>query len=89
MSGPGFAWRSLPSEEDRARRATALERREKFERRHPEIKIATRRDGGRLLFEVSEPVPEGPDGEPVPGDPARAYDNATAMMDDLERRYPG
>ena len=76
-------------EVDRAGRASALHRREQFERRHPEIKITTRREGSRLLFEVSEPGPEGSDGEPVPGDPARAYDDANVMMDDLERRYPG
>ena len=78
----------MPSEEDRVRRGTALDRREKFERRHPEIRITTRREGGRLVFEVSEPVPEGPDGEPVPGDPARAYDDADVMLNDLEARYP-
>jgi hypothetical protein len=78
VSGPGFGWRPLHTPEvDRARRVTALERRERFAARHPEITIATRRDGGRLLFEVSEP-----------SRPARAIHDANAMMDDLEDRYP-
>jgi hypothetical protein len=78
VSGPGFAWRPLHTPEvDRARRVTALERRERFAARHPEITISTRRDGRRLLFEVSEPTR-----------PAWATHDADAMLDDLEDRYP-
>jgi hypothetical protein len=79
VSGPGFAWRPLHTPEvDRARRATALQRRERFERKHPEIPITTRREHGRLLFEVS-----------APDSAAVACEDADAMMDDLEARYPG
>ncbi|MGH3250794.1 MAG: hypothetical protein ACRDOI_31950 [Trebonia sp.] len=56
---------------------TALERRERFARKHPEVKITGRFEAGRRLFEVSEP-----------GRPAAAYEDAGTMMDDLEKRYP-
>ncbi len=79
----------MQPEADRSTRTSALQRREQFERKHPEIKITTRREGSRLVFEVSSLATEGPDGEPVPGDPARAYDDADVMLDDLERRHPG
>lgn len=39
--------------------------------------MTTRREGGRLVFEVSEP-------DKV----AAVYDNPDAMMDDLKARYP-
>jgi hypothetical protein len=54
-----------------------VERRERFAREHPEIQLTTRRDGSRLLFEVSEPDRA-----------AAAYDDADTMMNDLEARYP-
>lgn len=64
--------------DDRAQRTpSAAERRERFTRKHPEIPITTRREGARLIFEVSEP-----------NRPAAAYDDPDAMMDDLEKRYP-
>jgi hypothetical protein len=56
---------------------SAAARRSAFNSRHPEIAITARREGGRVVFEVSEP-----------GRPAAAYDDADAMMNDLESRYP-
>ena len=51
-------------------------RRERFTRDHPEIPLSSHRVDGQLVFRVTEP------------DGAREYDNAAAMMDDLEARYP-
>jgi hypothetical protein len=80
VSNSGAQW-YVPLETpevSRARRTmSVLERRERFERRHPEIPITIRREGGRLLFEVS-----------APNSVAVAYEDADAMMDDLEARYP-
>jgi hypothetical protein len=49
---------------------------ERFERRHPGIRI-TAPFSARGKWEVSEP-----------DSPAKAYDRGTDMMDDLEHRYP-
>jgi hypothetical protein len=80
MANSGFSAISpLPSRrDDRAPRTpSAAARRERLETRHPEVLITTRREGTRLIFDVSEP-----------GRSARAYDDADAMMNDLEARYP-
>jgi hypothetical protein len=68
----------LPTPEvARARRRLALDRRERFTVKHPEIDIRAKREtGGRLAFYVTEPGLEV------------AWLDATAMMDDLEKRYP-
>jgi hypothetical protein len=64
--------------DDRAPRTpSAAARRERFARKHPEVVISIRRESTRLLFDVSEP-----------GQPAKSYENADAMMDDLEDRHP-
>lgn len=60
-----------------ARSRETLDRREAFERNHPQIKISTRRDGTKLVFDVS-----APDCAEV------TYQDGKAMMDDLEKRYP-
>jgi hypothetical protein len=69
----------LPSRrEDRAPRTpSAAARRDRFSRRHPEVLITTRRVGARLVFDVSEPDKA-----------ATAYEDADAMMNDLEDKYP-
>jgi hypothetical protein len=69
----------LPARRDGSVQGTpsAAARRNNFTVRHPEVPITARREGGRIVFEVTEP-----------GRPAAAYDNADAMMDDLESRYP-
>jgi hypothetical protein len=83
MSGLGFANSGpgglLPRRtEDRAPRTpSAAARRNRFARRHPEVPISVRREGTRLVFDVAEP-----------GGETRAYQDADAMMDDLEARYP-
>jgi hypothetical protein len=59
------------------RAPSAVIRREEFARHHPEIPITARREGTRLVFEVSEP-----------GKAAEPYADPDAMMDDLEARYP-
>jgi len=65
------------SEVTRARNRLALERRERFAAKHPEIDIQARREnGGRLAFYVTAP------------DLAIAWFDATCMMDELESRYP-
>lgn len=76
-SGPGRP--PLPRrKDDRAPRTpSAVVRREEFARRHPEILVTARREGARLMFDVS-----GPDKR------ADVYQDADAMMDDLEARYP-
>ncbi len=77
MAKSGFGLGPLDTPEvARARRLSALERRERFEREHPEVRFSARREGARLVIEVSEP-----------GRPTAAYDDASAMMDDLEARY--
>lgn len=75
-SGPGGL---LPRRaDDRAPRVpSAAARRDGFARRHPEIPITGRREGARLVFDVT-----------APGEPARVYRDAVAMMDELEARYP-
>jgi hypothetical protein len=55
----------------------AVEDRERFAREHPEVLIMPRRDGGRLLFDVS-----------APDFAAMGYDNPVVMLADLRRRYP-
>jgi hypothetical protein len=80
MANSGFSTMPpLPTRRgDRAPRTpSAAGRRERFARKHPEIPLTTRREGSRLLFEVSEP-----------GRAALAYDDADVMMNDLEARYP-
>jgi hypothetical protein len=52
------------------------ERIDRFQRGHPEIKIAAPWSASGK-WEVSEP-----------DTPARAYDRGVDMMDDLEARYP-
>jgi hypothetical protein len=77
-SGFGGMWPLPARGDDRAPQTpSAAGRRDKFARKHPEISITTRREGGRLLFEVNEP-----------GSAAVAYEDANAMMNDLEARYP-
>ena len=56
----------------------ALLRREAFTREHPTIGITAKRENGRLGFYVTEP------GQPEPA----VWTDVTAMLDDLERRYP-
>lgn len=79
MANSGFSPVPLPSRRDdlAPRTPSAAARRELFARKHPGILITARRDGGRIVFEVSEP-----------GRAATAYDDAAAMMDDLEARHP-
>jgi hypothetical protein len=83
MPNAGFSpiprWGSplLTPEVARARSTLAAERRNRFAQKHPDIKFSQRRDGTRLLFEVSEP-----------NRAAWATYDADAMMDDLEKRYP-
>jgi hypothetical protein len=79
MTNSGIPAGPLPSRRDGPVDGTpsAAARRNNFAARHPEIPITTRRESGRILFEVSEP-----------GRPAAAYDDPDAMMDDLESRYP-
>jgi hypothetical protein len=80
MANSGFAaFPPLPSRRDNSapRTPSAAARRERFARRHPEVLITTRREGTRLVFDVSEPDTS-----------ARAYDDADVMMNDLEARYP-
>jgi hypothetical protein len=79
MANSGFGVNpQLPTRKDAAPRTpSALLRREAFASRHPEIPITTRRQDGRLIFEVSPP-----------GSAAATYDDATAMMNDLEAKYP-
>jgi hypothetical protein len=55
----------------------AVEERERFAREHPEVLITPRRNGGRLLFEVS-----------APSFTVVGYDEALTMLDDLRKRYP-
>jgi hypothetical protein len=83
MPNIGFSlippWSSplLTPEVARARSSLAAERRNRFAAKHPDIKFSQRREGVRLLFEVSEPDLA-----------AWATHDAEAMMDDLEARYP-
>jgi hypothetical protein len=69
----------LPSRRDDRvpRTPSAAARRDRFACRHPEVLITTRREGTRLVFDVSEP-----------GKAAKAYDDADVMMNDSEARYP-
>jgi hypothetical protein len=74
----GFRAQPLETPEvGRARHGLNMARREEFEQAHPEVSINLRRVDGRLVFEVSEP-----------GKAAVAWDDANAMLDDLEKRYP-
>ena len=60
-----------------ARNLKVIERREAFARRHPEIDIRAQRvPGARLAFNVQEP------------DMQICWLDGTAMMNDLETRYP-
>lgn len=70
---------SLPRRADdrAARTPSAWLRRERFARDHPEIPLSSCRVGTHLVFRATEP------------DGVREYDDAGAMMDDLEARYPG
>lgn len=53
------------------------ERLDRFQRRHPEIKVSAPYSNGTGRWEVSEPDCA-----------AKAYDNGFAMITDLEARYP-
>jgi len=66
----------LTPEAARAANLLALERRERFSARHPEIDIRAKRERGRLAFYVTE------------ADTVVAWLHPAAMMDDLEARYP-
>jgi hypothetical protein len=66
----------LTPEAARTAMTLALQRRERLAARHPEIGIRARRERGRLVFYVTE------------ADSAVAWLDATAMLDDLESRYP-
>ena len=59
-------------------RVPALERRERFARKHPEIDIRAKRENGSMLFHVTEPGRPGP----------AIWTDASEMLDDLEKRYP-
>lgn len=65
-----------------------LDRVDEFRRRHPEIKIAALYTVPSRKWEVSEPSVTDENDDPLSGDPTRAYDNGTEMMNDLELRYP-
>jgi hypothetical protein len=67
----------LTPEAARTAMRVAARRREQFAAKHPEVKFTARRDGSRLLFEVSEPTRA-----------SWATHDPVAMMDDLEARYP-
>jgi hypothetical protein len=66
----------LTPEAARTTMTLALKRRERLATGHPEIDIRARRERGRLVFYVTE----------ASGDVA--WLDATAMLDDLEARYP-
>lgn len=66
----------LTPEAARAASLLALERRERFAARCPEIVISAKREGVRLVFGVTA------------ADYAVTWLDPTAMMDDLEARYP-
>jgi hypothetical protein len=70
---------ALPRRKDdhTPRTPSAVVRRERFARHHPEIPITARREGTSLVFEVAEP-----------GKEAELYNDPDAMMNDLEARYP-
>jgi hypothetical protein len=79
MSNSGISVVTAPLLTPEAVRATmtlTLQRRERFAARHPEIDIRAKREGGRLVFYVTE------------ANSAVTWFDATAMMDDLEARYP-
>ena len=73
---PANAAPLLTAEAARAVSLLALQRRERFAVRHPEIDIRAKRERGRLAFYVTEA------GTVV------AWLDTNAMMDDLEARYP-
>lgn len=76
-SGPGPV---LPRRADDhvPRTPTVIRRREQFANLHPEVDVRARRVGGVMTFFVREPG----QAEPV------AWTDPSAMMDDLEKRYP-
>jgi hypothetical protein len=77
-SGIDYVRAPLPTREvAHTRSRQAAERRNRFAAKHPAINFSSRLEDGRLVFEVSEP-----------GRPAWATNDADAMMDDLEARYP-
>jgi hypothetical protein len=79
MAASGFERGLRMPDAARARAHAVLGRREALEREHPAVKITARRDeGGRLVFEVSEP-----------DQAAKVYQDGEKMMDELEARYPG
>jgi hypothetical protein len=80
MANSASSWMPpLPARrDDRAHHTpSAVVRRERFARKHPEIPISTRREDGQLLFEAPDP-----DGA------VKEYKDANAMMNDLETWYP-
>jgi hypothetical protein len=78
-TGIGGGRPPLPRRKDdrKPRTPSAVTRRERFARNHPEVPITPRREGGRLVFDVSEP-----------GKERDTYDDPDVMMNDLEARYP-
>jgi hypothetical protein len=78
MSNSGIAAETplLTPEAARTASLLALQRRERFAARRPEIVIRAKRVDGRLVFDVTA------------ADYAVTWLDATAMMDDLEARYP-
>jgi hypothetical protein len=80
MTNPGSSTMPLPRRADdhRPLSPSALQRRETFERRHPEIDIRAARVNGRMQFHVREPGRDKPS----------VWADASQMMDDLEKRYP-
>jgi hypothetical protein len=91
MSGFG-PWQESPLLTPEAARSAPqralLDRVDEFRRRHPEIKIAAPYTVPSRKWEVSEPSVTDENGDPLSGDPTRAYGNGTEMMNDLEQRYP-
>lgn len=79
MPNSGFGGAPLPARNDdhTPRTPSALQRRETFARRHPEIDIRARRVNGQMRFFVRESNL----------DPPAEWVDANAMMDDLEARY--
>ena len=80
MANSGFGTAPMPKREDDHAPSTpkALERRETFARKHPEIDIRAKRENGRMQFHVREPGADKP----------AVWADASKMMDDLEKRYP-
>jgi hypothetical protein len=60
------------------KKLTVLERRQAYEKRHPDTFFSIRRDGSRYLHDVS-----------APGEATLSYESAEKMMDELEAAERG